>query len=179
MRALSESGRQYSEPLRATCCWGLTASRMERQRPARASRAPALGDLSLLGIPPASFPSTYLSASCRQVWCLLSAANRFFGITRWVSFRVRGQSSPHRAMQRLSPGRARDHPVMDIVPNRGWGGPSEIAGNGDSKPEKETCRSVLIVACPSEPRAAPSRHRVYNFIRIHVGLLALNLNLKF
>ena len=40
------------------------------------------------------------------------------GITRGVSFRVRGQSSPHRAMQRLSPGRARDHPVMDIVPNK-------------------------------------------------------------
>ena len=33
-------------------------------------------------------------------------------------FRVRGQSSPHRAMQRLSPGRARDHPVMEIVPNK-------------------------------------------------------------
>ena len=47
MRALSASGRQYSEPLRATCCRGSpTASRMERQRPARASRAPALGDLS-------------------------------------------------------------------------------------------------------------------------------------
>ena len=57
-------------------------------------------------------------ASCRQVWCLLSAANRLFGITRWVSFRVRGQSSPHRAKQRLSPGRARDHPVMEIVPNK-------------------------------------------------------------
>jgi len=28
------------------------------------------------------------------------------------------QSSPHRAKQRLSPGRARDHPVMDIVPNK-------------------------------------------------------------
>ena len=40
------------------------------------------------------------------------------GINRVVSFRVRGQSSPHRAMQRLSPGRARDHPVMDIVPNK-------------------------------------------------------------
>ena len=24
----------------------------------------------------------------------------------------------HRAMQRLSPGRARDHPVMEIVPNK-------------------------------------------------------------
>ena len=40
------------------------------------------------------------------------------GITRGVSFRVRGQSSPHRATQRLSAGRARDHPVMDIVPNK-------------------------------------------------------------
>ena len=39
-------------------------------------------------------------------------------VPRLVSFRVRGQSSPHRAMQRLSPGRARDHPVMDIVPNK-------------------------------------------------------------
>ena len=39
-------------------------------------------------------------------------------ITRWVSFIVRGQSSPHRAMQRLLPGRARDHPVLDIVPNK-------------------------------------------------------------
>ena len=29
---------------------------------------------------------------------------------------VRGQSSPHRAKQRLSAGRARDHPVMEIVP---------------------------------------------------------------
>ena len=46
MRALSASGRQYSEHLRATCCRGPSASRMERQRPARASRAPALGDLS-------------------------------------------------------------------------------------------------------------------------------------
>ena len=35
------------------------------------------------------------------------------GITRGVSFRVRGQSSPHRAKQRLSAGRARDHPVME------------------------------------------------------------------
>ena len=40
------------------------------------------------------------------------------GITRGVSFRVRGQSSPHRAKQRLSAGRARDHPVMEIVPNK-------------------------------------------------------------
>ena len=40
------------------------------------------------------------------------------GITRGVSFRVRGQSSPHRATQRLSAGRARDHPVMEIVPNK-------------------------------------------------------------
>ena len=38
--------------------------------------------------------------------------------TRGVSFRVRGQSSPHRATQRLSAGRARDHPVMEIVPNK-------------------------------------------------------------
>ena len=52
-------------------------------------------------------------ASRRQIWCLLSAANRLFDITRWASVRVRGQSSPHRAMQRLSPGRARDHPVME------------------------------------------------------------------
>ena len=50
--------------------------------------------------------------------CLLSAAIRLLGITRGVSFRVRGQSSPHRAKQRLSPGRARDHPVMEIVPNK-------------------------------------------------------------
>ena len=34
-------------------------------------------------------------ASRRQVWCLLSAAIRLLGITRGVSFRVRGQSSPH------------------------------------------------------------------------------------
>ena len=27
-------------------------------------------------------------------------------------------SSPHRAKQRLSAGRARDHPVMEIVPNK-------------------------------------------------------------
>jgi len=40
------------------------------------------------------------------------------GITRGVSFRVRGQSSPHGATQRLSAGRARDHPVMEIVPNK-------------------------------------------------------------
>ena len=52
-------------------------------------------------------------ASRRQVWCLLSAAIRLLGITRGVSFRVRGQSSPHRAKQRLSAGRARDHPVME------------------------------------------------------------------
>jgi len=57
-------------------------------------------------------------ASRRQVWCLLSAAIRLLGITRGVSIRVRGQSSPHRAKQRLSPGRARDHPVMEIVPNK-------------------------------------------------------------
>ena len=57
-------------------------------------------------------------ASRRQVWCLLSAAIRLLGITRGVSFRVRGQSSPYRAKQRLSAGRARDHPVMEIVPNK-------------------------------------------------------------
>jgi hypothetical protein len=61
-------------------------------------------------------------ASRRQVWCLLSAAIRLLHITRGVSFRVRGQSSPHRAKhcswQRLSAGRARDHPVMEIVPNK-------------------------------------------------------------
>jgi len=57
-------------------------------------------------------------ASRRQVWCLLSAAIRLLGIIRGVSFRVRGQSSPHRAKQRLSAGRARDHPVMEIFPNK-------------------------------------------------------------
>ena len=31
---------------------------------------------------------------------------------------IRVMSSPHRAMQRLSAGRARDHPVMEIVPNK-------------------------------------------------------------
>ena len=42
-------------------------------------------------------------ASRRQVWCLLSAANRLFGITGWVSFRVRGQSSPlHRPEPRVT-----------------------------------------------------------------------------
>jgi hypothetical protein len=54
-------------------------------------------------------------ASRRQVWCLLSAAIRLLGITRGVSFRVRGQSSPHRAKQRLSPGRARDHPALNAL----------------------------------------------------------------
>jgi hypothetical protein len=35
-----------------------------------------------------------------------------------VYFCFLGQSSPHRAMQRLSPVRARDHPVVEIVPNK-------------------------------------------------------------
>jgi hypothetical protein len=55
-------------------------------------------------------------ASRRQVWCLLPAAIRLLGITRGVSSRVRGQCSPQGAKQRLSAGRARDHPVMEIVP---------------------------------------------------------------
>ena len=71
----------------------------------------------VLGGPPGEAGSAPLR-SRRQVWCLLSAAIRLLGITRGVSFRVRGQSSPHRAKQRLSPGRARDHPDMEIVPNK-------------------------------------------------------------
>ena len=83
--------------------------------------------VSLLILPQVRLPGTWRAAwrgrqcsfaSRRQVRCLLSAAIRLLGITRGVSFRVRGQSSPHRAKQRLSAGRARDHPVMEIVPNK-------------------------------------------------------------
>ena len=99
-------------------------------------------DLSLSGLDPVSLSKieTHLLASLgskgknrNSLACLRNAgfhSAESYCITRWVSFRVRGQSSPHRAMQRLSPGRARDHPVMDIVPNnalslslslsRGW-----------------------------------------------------------
>jgi hypothetical protein len=67
---------------------------------------------------PYSLCDSRQSLRCDGVWCLLSAAIRLLGIARGVSFRVRGQSSPHRAKQRLSAGRARDHPVMEIVPNK-------------------------------------------------------------
>jgi len=36
-------------------------------------------------------------------------------------------SRPHRAMQRLSPGRARDNPVMDIVPNKALSLPPSLS----------------------------------------------------
>ena len=56
-----------------------------------------------------------------------------FGVfyDKYENFRVRGQSSPHRAKQRLSAGRARDHPVMEIVPNRGGGRLTRGVGDRD------------------------------------------------
>ena len=50
----------------------------------------------------------------RGTW---SAAVFFFRRAAVAGDLVHSQSSPHRAKQRLSAGRARDHPVMEIVPN--------------------------------------------------------------
>src|SRR6056300_1289766 len=72
-----------------------------------------------------------------------------FGVfyDKYENFRVRGQSSPHRAKQRLSAGRARDHPVMEIVPNKALslsqGGPNRRAAMAEHGPmEKQEVRQV-------------------------------------
>ena len=54
-------------------------------------------------------------ASRRQVWCLLTAAIRPCGIAYWASLKC-GASPAYIGYARgLSPGRALDTPVMDIV----------------------------------------------------------------